>query len=98
MELRYYRNKYVAHHSDRNRQDDFLSLKELKEYFCKIIGIQVEQLNEEVKDAFPYLLKYAEKFYSKSNKNSEQICCGIYDSKEEIELLLGCKLDRSISF
>ena len=98
LELRYYRNKYVAHHSDRNRQDAFLSLEELKEYFCKIIGMQVEQLNEEVKDVFPYLLKYAEKFYSKSNKNSEQICRGIRDSKEEIELLLGCKLDRNISF
>ena len=97
-ELKFYRNKYVAHHSDKEQQNDFLSLDQLKACFCKIIGIKEEQFNSNINTVFPYLLKYAENFYSKSNKNSKQICQIIHQSKYEIETKLGCQLNRNISF
>ncbi|QMT30991.1 integron-associated HEPN domain-containing protein [Alysiella filiformis] len=100
QDLRLYRNTYVAHHSDKNKDksDNFLNYEELIQTFCKIIGVDLSIFNKDIQTFFPFLLKYGENFFSKNPKGTE-IHSIVFNSASEFQKVLGVeKLNRKHTF
>lgn len=99
-DLRFYRNTYVAHHSNNQKgtSGEFLNYEELTETFCKIISIDIKLLQRDIKTVFPLLLQYGENFYSKENKPSEIFHIIINSQAEFKEILSVAELNRKYKF
>ena len=95
--LKNYRNKYVAHHSDKKKKEredtsPFLSRGELLKLMCRILKIDNESKMIEG------LVRYMSKLYNKSNfleGDKDTLCYTINNLSSEIKGDLKIELERN---
>lgn len=88
-DLREYRNKYVAHHSDKDNKNP-VPLDDLKGYVARILGLNDSNGKFGIMD----FINYAEKFYTKDKEKNKGTITGIiFQAPKEIERL-GIDLKR----